>query len=108
MFDRNVVRCLRNLTLALVLTIGLFLTNLSPSGSALAADNYSAATDTYQETRNPNRVNTTREELAKSELDKPDDEAKGQSIYEQVIDRTNQQRDTSIPGTSNKKTRSEP
>ncbi len=108
MFDRNVVRCLRNLTLALVLTIGLLLTNLSPSGSALAADNYSASTDTYQETRNPNRVNTTREELAKSELDKPDDEAKGQSIYEQVIDRTNQQRDTSIPGTSNKKTRSEP
>ena len=109
MFDRNVVRWLRNLTLTLVLTIGLLLTNLTYSGSALAADNYSAATDTYQETRNPNRVNTTREELAKSKLDKPDEnEAKGQSIYEQVIDRTNQQRDTSIPGTSNKKTRSEP
>ena len=109
MFDNNVVRWLRNLTLALILTIGLFLTNLSYGASALAADNYSAATDTYQETRNPNRVNTTREELAKSKLDKPDEsEAKGESIYEQVIERTDRQQDTSIPGTSNKKTRSEP
>ena len=108
MFDNNVVRWLRSLTLALILTIGLLLTNLTYSGSALAADNYSAATDTYQETRNPNRVNTTREELAKSKLDKPDESEKGGSIYEQVVERTNQQRDTSIPGTSNKKTRSEP
>lgn len=109
MFDNRFVNWLRNLTLALILSIGLLLTNLTYSGQALAADNYSAATDTYQETRNPNRVNTTREELTKSEMDKPDEsEAKGQSIYEQVIDRTNKQRDTSVPGTSNKKTRSEP
>ena len=109
MFDNNIVRRWRSIALALVLSIGILVTNLAYSGQALAADNYSAATDTYQETRNPNRVNTTREELAKSEIDKPEEsEAKGQSIYEQVIDRTNQQRDTSIPGTSNKKTRSEP
>ena len=109
MFAKNIVRCLRNTALALILTVGLLLTNFAYSGQALAADNYSAATDTYQETRNPNRVNTTREELAKSELDKPkESEATGESIYEQVIDRTNQQRDTSIKGTSNTKTRSEP
>ena len=109
MFDNNVVRWLGRFTLAFVLSIGLLLTNLTYDGQALAADNYSAATDTYQETRNPNRVNTTREELAKSEIDKPDEsEAKGESIYERVIERTNQQRDTSVPGTSNKKTRSEP
>ena len=109
MFDNNIVRRWRSIALALVLSIGILVTNLAYSGQALAADNYSAETDTYQETRNPNRVNTTREELAKSEIDKPEEsEAKGQSIYEQVIDRTNQQRDTSIPGTSNKKTRSEP
>lgn len=108
MFAKNIVRRLRHITLALVLTVGLLLTNFAYSGQAMAADNYSAATDTYQETRNPNRVNTTREELAKSELDKPRASEAGESIYEQVIDRTNKQRDTSIPGTSNKKTRSEP
>lgn len=108
MFAKNIVRCLRNTALALILTVGLLLTNFAYSGQALAADNYSAATDTYQETRNPNRVNTTREELAKSELDKPQESEAGESIYERVIDRTNQQRDTSIQGTSNKKTRSEP
>ena len=111
MFDNNnnIVRGLRNLLLALVLTVGLLLTNLAYGGQAMAADNYSAPTDTYQETRNPNRVNTTREELAKSGIDKPEEsEAKGESIYEQVVDRTNRQRDTSVPGTSNQKTRSEP
>ena len=109
MSAKDIVRCLRHTALALILTVGLLLTNFAHSGQALAADNYSAATDTYQETRNPNRVDTTREELAKSELDKPQaSEATGESIYEQVIDRTNKQRDTSIQGTSNKKTRSEP
>ena len=108
MFDNNTLRCLRNLTLALVLTIGMLLTNLAYSGQALAADNYSAATDTYQETRNPNRVNTSTEELAKSKIDVPEEKEQGTSIYEQVIDRTNQQRDTSVKGQSNTKTRSEP
>jgi hypothetical protein len=108
MFAKNIVRYLRQIALALVLTVGLLLTNFAHSGQVLAADNYSAATDTYQETRNPNRVNTTREELSKSELDKPQENKGGESIYEQVIDRTNKQRDTSIKGTSNTKTRSEP
>ena len=108
MFDKNIVRCLRNLTLALVLTIGMFLTNLAYSGQALAADNYSAATDTYQETRNPNRVNTSTEELSKSKMDLPEEKEEGTSIYDRVVDRVNQQRDTSIKGESNTKTRSEP
>ena len=107
MFAKIVYR-LRNIALALVLTVGLLLTNFAHSGQALAADNYSAATDTYQETRNPNRVSTTREELAESELDKPkDSDSTGESIYETVIDRVNQQRDTSVK-TSNTKTKSEP
>ena len=108
MFDNNIVRRWRSIALALVLSIGVLVANLAYSGQALAADNYSAQTDTYQETRNPNRVNTTREELANSELDKPDESKAGESIYESVVDRVNQQRDTSVPGTSNKKTRSEP
>lgn len=109
MFAKNVFRCLRNTALAFVLTIGLLLTNFADSGQALAADNYSAATDTYQETRNPNRVNSTREELANSKLDLPEEsEVEGESIYETVVDRVNRQRDTSVKGQSNTKTRSEP
>ena len=108
MFAKNIVRYWRNIAIALILTVGLFLTNFAHSGQALAADNYSAATDTYQETRNPNRVNSTREELANSKLDKPEEnKAQGESIYESVIDRVNQQRDTSVK-TSNTETKSEP
>jgi hypothetical protein len=108
MFAKNIVRRWRNIAIALILSVGLFLTNFAHSGQALAADNYSAATDTYQETRNPNRVNSTREELANSKLDKPEkSEARGESIYESVIDRVNQQRDTSVK-TSNTETKSEP
>lgn len=108
MFAKNIVRRWRNIALTLVLTVGLLLTNFAHSGQALAADNYSAATDTYQETRNPNRVNSTREELSKSKLDRPkENEARGESIYESVIDRVNQQRDTSVK-TSNTETKSEP
>ena len=108
MFAKNIVRYWRNIAFALVLSVGLFLTNFAHSGQALAADNYSAATDTYQETRNPNRVNSTREELSNSKLDKPEEsEAQGESIYESVIDRVNRQRDTSVK-TSNTETKSEP
>ena len=108
MFDNYIVRWLR-ITVAVVLIVGTFLINPSYNGQALAADNYSAATDTYQETRNPNRVNSTREELANSKLDLPEErESDGESIYERVVDRVNQQRDTSIKGTSNTKTKSEP
>ncbi|MBE9043984.1 hypothetical protein IQ255_06125 [Pleurocapsales cyanobacterium LEGE 10410] len=108
MFDNHTVRCLRNLALAFVLIVGMFLTNLADGGQALAADNYSAPTDTYQETRNPNRVDTSTEELTKSKIDLPEEQEQGTSIYEQVVDRVNQQRDTSLKGQSNTKTRSEP
>lgn len=106
MFNRNAVQYLRNITLALMLTVVMFLTNLNYSSQALAADNYSAATDTYQETRNPNRVNTTTDELKKSKMDLP--ESEGKSIYDTVVDRVNKERDTSVKGTSNTKTKSEP
>ena len=109
MFNYNIFSRLRQLVVALVLIIGVLTINLTNMGTAIAADNYSAETDTYQETRNPNRVDTTRDELAKSELNStPEEETKGQSIYDTVVDRVNRQRDTSIKGTSNTKTRSEP
>ena len=108
MFAKNIVRYWRKIALALVLSVGLLLTNFTHSEQALAADNYSAATDTYQETRNPNRVNSTREELVNSKLNKPDEsETQGESIYDSVIDRVNRQRDTSVK-TSNTETKSEP
>lgn len=57
---------------------------------ALAGDNYSAATDTYQETRNPNRVTTTPEELAKSNLDRVK-KSEGESIYENLVEKVDSQ-----------------
>ena len=103
----QIMRWWRNFALVLVLAGGIFF--IPHTGRAIAADNYSAPTDTYQETRNPNRVDSTPEELAKSKLDMPqENEAKGESIYEQVVDKVNRERDTSVKGTSNTKTRSEP
>ena len=100
---------LRSLVLAFILVLGMLVLNPISATPALAGDNYSAETDTYQETRNPNRVDTTREELAKSKLSTTaKEETEGQSIYDTVVDRVNNQRDTSIQGSSNKKTRSEP
>lgn len=99
---------LRKLAFAFILTIGIFTINVAISPQAIAADNYSAETDTYQETRNPNRVNTTPEELKNSKLSSTPEEEKGQSIYETVVERVNNQRDTSVKGSSNTKTKSEP
>ena len=107
MFQKILPR-LRNLVIALILALGMLAISPIHSQSALANDNYSAQTDTYQETRNLNRVNTNPEDLADSKLDSPkEDEAKGQSIYESVVDRVNNQRDTSVK-TSNTRTKSEP
>ena len=108
MYCKNIVHRLRRLTFAFILTIGIFTINVAISSQAIAADNYSAETDTYQETRNPNRVNTTPEELKDSKLSSTPEEEKGQSIYETVVERVNNQRDTSIKGSSNTKTKSEP
>lgn len=109
MFNQKIFHRLRKLALAFVLIIGILTINLANPDMAIAADNYSAETDTYQETRNPNRVNTTREELANSKLNStPEAETEGQSIYDTVVDRVNSQRDTSIKGTFNTKTKSEP
>lgn len=98
---------LRKLAFAFILTIGIFTINVAISPQAIAADNYSAETDTYQETRNPNRVNTTPEELKNSKLSSTPEE-ESQSIYDTVVDRVNSQRDTSVKGSSNTKTKSEP
>ena len=113
MFDNHqnsIIHRLRRVILALVLIVGILTINFANTPTAIAAnDNYSAETDTYQETRNPNRVDTTREELAKSSLSStPEEETQGQSIYDTVVDRVNRQRDTSIKGSSNNKTKSEP
>jgi len=109
MLQKNILSRLRNLILAFVVVLGMLIFNPISTTSALAGDNYSAETDTYQETRNPNRVDTTREELAKSNMGStPEEETKGQSIYDSVVDRVNKQRDTSIKGSSNTETKSEP
>ncbi len=76
-----------------ILVVLLF--NLICAPVAFADDNYSAETDTYQETRNPNRVDTTAEELAQSNLDLPDED-KGKSIYESLVEKVDSRRDESL------------
>ena len=107
MYDQSIFNRLRKLALAFILIVGIFTINVVSSGQAIAADNYSAETDTYQETRNPNRVDSTREELKNSKLSSTPEE-ESQSIYDTVVDRVNSQRDTSVKGSSNTKTKSEP
>ena len=108
MYNQSIFNRLRKLAFAFVLIVGIFTINVASSGQAFARDNYSAETDTYQETRNPNRVDTTREDLKNSNLSSTPEEEKGQSIYDTVVDRVNSQRDTSVKGSSNTKTKSEP
>lgn len=109
MCDQNILYRLRKLTIALILIIGIFTINVASSSQAIAADNYSAETDTYQETRNPNRVDTTPEELRNSKMSTTaEEETEGKSIYDTVVERVNRQRDTSVKGSSNTKTKSEP
>ena len=109
MYDQSIFNRLRKLAFAFILIVGIFTINVASSGQAIAGDNYSAETDTYQETRNPNRVNTTREDLKNSNLSSTsEEETEGQSIYDTVVERVNSQRDTSVKGSSNTKTKSEP
>lgn len=91
MSKNNLGRRLRKISLALVFMTVIFLTNVVSSGQALAADSYNAATDGYVETRNPNRVDSTTEEIAKSKMNLPD-ENKGESIYDRVVEKTNKQK----------------
>ena len=105
MFDKlNITRLIRSLTIATIVIFGAFLLNVTYEPTALAADNFNSATDTYQETRNPNRVNSTTEELAKSKLDVPE-KTEGESIYDRVVDRVNKQERTATEE-SNKSDRS--
>lgn len=87
----NLTRISRSIAVIATIILGALIINLNYVDTALAADNYSAPTDTYQETRNPNRVNSSPEELAKSKLDRPE-EAKGESIYDRVVERVDNQR----------------
>jgi hypothetical protein len=83
-------RICRSFALVTITIFGIFLLNINYLPTALAADNYSPATDTYQETRNLNRVNTKTEELAKSKLNRSE-ETKGQSIYDRLVDKVDRQ-----------------
>lgn len=91
MSENNLSRQLFKVSLTLVLMAVVVFSNLIYSGQALAADSYNAPTDGYVETRNPNRVDSTTEELAKSKINVPD-QNQGDSIYERVVERTNKQK----------------
>ena len=84
-----------SLTAIFAIAFAVLIVNFSYVSPVLAGDNYSAATDTYQETRNPNRVDTTTKELAESNLSQPE-EAKGESIYENLVKRVDQRRDEAL------------
>ena len=95
--SENLSRRLFKVSLTLVLMAVVVFTNVVYSGRALAADSYNAPTDGYVETRNPNRVESTTEEIAKSKINVPD-ENKGESIYQRVIEKTNEQKTNSSSG----------
>ena len=94
----NISSLLRSVVITAVAIFSLLL-NFAYSPAAFAGDNYSAATDTYQETRNPNRVSTNTEDLTKSNLDKPDEEAKGESIYERLVEKVDERREEALDET---------
>lgn len=95
--SENSLSRLRKILLALVFTTVILLTNILSIGQAWAADGYNAATDGYIETRNPNRVDSTTEELAKSKINLPD-ENQGESIYDRVVEKTNKEQTESAKG----------
>ena len=97
MSENNLSRQLFKVSLTLVLMAVVVFTNVVYSGRALAADSYNAPTDGYVETRNPNRVDSTTEEIAKSKLNVPD-KNQGESIYERVVEKTNEQKTDSSSG----------
>ena len=97
MSKNKLSRRLFKVSLTLVLMAVVVFTNVVYSGRALAADSYNAPTDGYVETRNPNRVESTTEEIAKSKINIPD-ENKGESIYQRVIEKTNEQKTNSSSG----------
>ena len=99
--NTNIARILRSLAVTTVIILGVFVINMNYAPQALAADNYSAATDTYQETRNPNRVNTTTDELADSKMSEQK-EAEGKSIYDRLVEKTDNQRDEALGKDNNK------
>ena len=93
--NSKICNSFRYLAIALVAVISIFVVNPAIDGLALAADNYSASTDTYQETRNPNRVNTTMDELKNSNINKPTEE-EGKSIYENLAEKVDKKRKASL------------
>ena len=90
----NVFNLLRSFAIAFIFGLGVITLNVVTTLPVYAGDNYSAQTDTYQETRNPNRVDTTSEELANSKLNEP--EEKGKSIYENLIDKVDRQKQSAL------------
>ncbi len=96
----NVFNLLRSFAIAFTFGLGVIILNVGATLPAYAGDNYSAQTDTYQETRNPNRVDTTTEDLAKSKLNVPEEE--GKSIYENLIDKVDRQKQFALRGEQSK------
>ena len=96
----NVFSLLRSFAIAFTFALGVIILNVGATLPAYAGDNYSAQTDTYQETRNPNRVDTTTEDLAKSKLNAPEEE--GKSIYENLIDKVDRQKQSALQGEQSK------
>ncbi len=96
----NVFNLLRSFAIAFTFVLGVIILNVVTTLPAYAGDNYSAQTDTYQETRNPNRVNTTSEDLANSKLNEPEEE--GKSIYENLIDKVDRQKQSALQGEQSK------
>lgn len=74
------------LTIAIAI-VGVVIINFGFSSAVLAGDSYNAAMDTVQATRNPNRVDSSIEEIKNAKVNVPDEDEGEDSIYDRLVDK---------------------
>ena len=85
----------QSLVLVTIAVLSTVMLHLAYQPTALAADNYNAAMDGYQETRNPNRVNSSEEELKNSKIYESE-KTNEDSIYDRLVQKVNKQKDNAV------------
>lgn len=90
---RKSTNFIQSLILVTVMVLSAIALPFAYETAALAADNYNAAMDGYQETRNPNRVKSSEEEIKNSEIYQTEETAEN-SIYEELVEKVNKEKET--------------
>ena len=92
---RKSANLFQSLVLVTIAVLSTVMLHLAYEPAALAADNYNAAMDGYQETRNPNRVNSSEEELKNTNIYQSE-ETEEDSIYDRLVEKVNKQKDNAV------------